>query len=307
VIDPDEHHVRSVYTQHEVTVPKPTAVNETPTIADAAADLAVTGTVTLSNPVFDIGSTTGTVTVHVNGGPNGGAVTNCASLSSPATVTKLGGFTFNDLDGISLTACNTETVKASVCTPGTPGCGWQNGQVLSYNQGVWGAPPTDVGAQLLLADFDTVYASGLIVGSPTGFTMVFTDADAVLAYQPSVGAYAPLNSSVLNPITTASGAFGGDTLALEFNVDFSDDGFLNGTAGDPFGDLTLCGLTGAQAALNGDSIRQFLGVCNTLLGGGTSVLGVGDLGTLVNDVNSSFSFGTPSTFAQQHVVSGSCP
>ncbi len=131
-------------------------------------------------------------------------------------------------------------------------------------------------------------------------------------YQPSIGPYAPLNASVLNPLSTASGAFGGDVLGLEFNVDFSDAGFLVGTSGDRFGDLTLCGLSSAQAPLNGESLRQFLAVVNTLLGGGASRRRcraglIADLGTLVDDVNSSFFAGTPSTFAQQHIVNGPCP
>ncbi len=141
VIDPDEHHVRSVTTQHDVFVPKPTAVNQSPTITDNSGDFATSGTVSVSNPVFDLGATSGTVTVQFNGGPSGGSVTNCAHLDSPNTQTKLGNFTFNDLDGIHLVACNTEAIKPSVCTPGVQGCGWLNGQVLSYNQGSWGGDP----------------------------------------------------------------------------------------------------------------------------------------------------------------------
>ena len=197
-----------------------------------------------------------------------------------------------------------------MCTPGSPGCGWQTGQLVTYGQGIWGGDPTlDAGAELLVADFDTVYAAkgALVVGSPSGFTMSFDDASSVLTYQPSIGPYGPLDGSVLDPISTASGAFGGDVLALQLNVDFTDAGLLHGTSSDRFGDLTLCGLTAVQAPLNGESIRQFLANMNTLLSGGNAVLAIGDLGTLVGDVNASFSSGTPSTFAQLHVVAGSCP
>jgi len=184
---------------------------------------------------------------------------------------------------------------------------WQVGDETTYNQGVWGAPPNNVGAELLTADFDTVYAStgGVIVGSesPGGFIMVFTDSAAVDAFLPEAGAYAPLDSSVLNPIanTTSSGAFGGDVLALEFNVDFSDAGFLPAASGIPFGDLLLEGFT-TLPQLDGLTVRQFLGDMNTLLGGGSSIVSIDDLGTIVNDLNSSFSYGTPSQFAQDHLV-----
>lgn len=180
---------------------------------------------------------------------------------------------------------------------------WQVGDETTYNQGVWGAPPNNVGAELLTAEFNTVYASegGVIVGSTSGFTMGFTDSTAVDAYEPSVGPYAPLNSNVLNPITTLSGAFGGDVLALEFNVDFSDAGFLPAASGIPFGDLLLEGFS-TLPQLDGLTVRQFLGDMNILLGGGSSIVSIDDLGTIVNDLNSSFSFGTPDQFAQDHLV-----
>jgi hypothetical protein len=181
---------------------------------------------------------------------------------------------------------------------------WQVGDETTYNQGVWGAPPDDVGALLLTADFNTVYAStGLIVGSASGFTMVFTDSAAVDAYLPEPGAYAPLDSSVLNPManTTSAGAFGGDVLALELNVDFSDAGFLPAASGIPFGNLLLEGFS-TLPQLDGLTVRQFLGDINTLLGGGSSIVSIDDLGTTVNDLNSSFSFGMPSQFSQEHLV-----
>ena len=180
---------------------------------------------------------------------------------------------------------------------------WQVGDETTYNQGVWGAPPNNVGAELLTAEFNTVYASegGVIVGSTSGFTMGFTDSTAVDAYEPSVGPYEPLNSNVLNPITTSSGAFGGDVLALEFNVDFSDAGFLPAASGIPFGDLLLEGFS-TLPQLDGLTVRQFLGDMNILLGGGSSIVSIDDLGTIVNDLNSSFSFGTPDQFAQDHLV-----
>lgn len=187
---------------------------------------------------------------------------------------------------------------------------WHVGDLTTYGQGIWGGVPgVDAGATLLVDKFDTVYAStsGVIVGSPSGFTMIFTDPQSVLTYMPAIGPYAPLNGSVLNPITTASGAFGGDVLALEFNVDFSDAGFLPGTSGLRFGDLVLTGFSTAPQ-LNGLTVRQFLGDMNTLLSGGSSIVsisdlgtGVGELGGLVPELNASFSSGTPQQFAQDHL------
>jgi hypothetical protein len=181
---------------------------------------------------------------------------------------------------------------------------WNNNDLTTYAQGSWGGDPAvDAGAALLFSKFPTVYGAtfGVTVGSSTGYTMSFTDAPSVKAYIPSVGPFAPLNGNVLNPITTSSGAFGGEVLALQFNVDFSDAGLLPGTSGLHFGDLTLANLTGNESVLNGLTVRQFLADMNILLGGGTTTIAISDLGTLPGDVNGSFSHGTVSQFAQDHL------
>jgi len=187
---------------------------------------------------------------------------------------------------------------------------WHNGDLTTYTQDNWGGHPNmDAGAALLVASYDTVYAGtfGLAtVGSISRFTMTFTDAASVLAYMPAIGPFAPLNGSVLNPISTGSGAFGGETLGLEFNVDFSDAGFLPGASGILFGDLILENFS-TQPAFNGLKVRQFLGDINTLLGGGSTVFSIADLGTTVGDINASFSAGTPSAFAQDHLVAPASP
>ena len=98
---------------------------------------------------------------------------------------------------------------------------------------------------------------------------------------------------------------GGEVLALQFNVDFADAGVTIGTAGIAFGDLTLCGL-GAPA--DGLSVRQFLALANTALGGGsTSGISVNGYVSVSQEVNTAFVLGVPITFAQEHLVAGACP
>jgi hypothetical protein len=183
---------------------------------------------------------------------------------------------------------------------------WNNGDLTTYTQSSWGGDPSvDGGAALLVGSYDTVYAGnfGLVtVGSSSVFTMTFTDADSVRTYLPSIGFFAPLNGSIMDPIATASGAFGGEVLGLELNVDFSDAALLPGTSGLRFGDLALDSFTGTLSVLNGLTVRQFLGDVNTLLGGGTAAFTIADLGGTVGGVNASFSDGTPTSFAQSHLV-----
>ena len=192
---------------------------------------------------------------------------------------------------------------------------WHNGDLTTYGQGSWGGcvatcDPSlpDPGAVLLDGSFNTVYAGtgGVIAGSESGFTMVFTDATSVRRYLPSIGAYASLNGSVVDPLSTASGSFGGEVLGLEFNVDFSDAGLLPGASGLRFGDLILANFsTGPvvnQEPFNGLTVRQFLGDVNILLSDGSTIFSIADLGTSLSDLNASFSNGTASAFAQAHLV-----
>jgi hypothetical protein len=121
---------------------------------------------------------------------------------------------------------------------------WHNGDATTYIQDDWGSTDLslDSGAVLLVASYDTVYASnfGIVsVGSTSGSTMTFTDAPSVQNYLPATGTFGHLNGSVLNPTATVSGRFGGEVLALALNIDFADAGFLVGAAGVPFGDLLL--------------------------------------------------------------------
>jgi hypothetical protein len=292
VIDPDEAHVRSVPARLGLAVPAQTGA---PTLSDALADITSTGTVTLSNASFNLGATTGTVSIHYDPGTDGGDVTNCAHLTG-------GG-------GLDLQACNTQSVTGTGggggCTDGAPGCGWTNGDVTTFTQQAWDGDVSIAPANVLLANqFANVYPSGLVevgISGTAGFSMIFTDVPAILAYLPQTGAPAALTADLLDPTSSSSGAFGAEVLALKVNVDFGDAGLMGSFT---FGNLTICGVSDA---VNGQSVRQFEATANTLLGGGTASLSIADASTLANELNGSFFNGTPSSFAQQHLVNGACP
>ena len=111
--------------------------------------------------------------------------------------------------------------------------------------------------------------------------------------------------STLRPVNTA-----GDVLVLQLDVDYADAGLLTANSSLKLGDLTICGITG-ETGLNGGSVRNLLTIDNALLGGGSSGgFAAGDIGALdeiTQDVAGAFDGGTPSSWAQQHLVVGACP
>lgn len=306
-IDADEARVRSVPTRLGLTVPSTQQGNIAVVLTDTINDIETTGTVTITSSSFNLGATTGTVTVGYNPGASGGTITNCAHLDSASTTTSVGAFTFPTVNGVDLDACDTQTIAGpGPCTPGVGTCGWVTGSVLTSTQLAWGNPfatnPT------LFGGYDTVYGTGVVevgIEGSTGFSMAFTLPLAVTDYLPATGLPAPLNADLVNPTTSASGVLGGEVLALQLNVDFSDAGLLSGTSSVDFGDLTLCGI---GAPVDGISVRDFLALANTALGGGsTSGISLNAYVAILEELNSSFTLGAPSLFAQQSLRIGACP
>lgn len=140
--------------------------------------------------------------------------------------------------------------------------------------------------------------------------MAFQSASNVLAYLPAVGLIGPLPGDVIDPSTTTSGAFGGEIVALALNIDFSDAGYLPGAASVGFGDLLLAEFTNDLALLNGLTLRQFLEEGNSLLGGGSSAIGLSSYNGVVQRINAAFEDGSTadetyppavSVWAQEHL------
>jgi len=179
---------------------------------------------------------------------------------------------------------------------------WQNGQVITYTQNEWSS--TTGQASVVQAHYDSIYAAtnGLfVVGTASGFSMIFDSSTALLSYIPAIGTVGPLNSNLLDPTTSSSGAFGGEVVGLKLNIDFSDAGVTLGTSGIPFGNLILTNFSGTLSNLDGLTVRQFLGDLNTLLGGGSSIDSIPDLYPISQNLNGSFDGGVVSTFAQDHL------
>ncbi|MEX2151435.1 MAG: hypothetical protein WD793_14575 [Steroidobacteraceae bacterium] len=135
-IDADEGRVRSVSARLGLKIPAAVNGNTAVTLTDTLDDITATGDVTFSNVAINLAATSGTVTATVDGGANGGSITNCAHLTSPDQTVTSGGYTFPIVDGIDLQACSTVNVAGTPpnCTPGAPGCGWATGEMTTGTQ-----------------------------------------------------------------------------------------------------------------------------------------------------------------------------
>ncbi|MFT3696247.1 MAG: hypothetical protein QM831_24115 [Kofleriaceae bacterium] len=326
IIDADEHKVKSLIALQTKSVPAQQVGNTSLALSDAVSDIATQGTVTFTNPVISLGTTTGTVKVNYDAGTDGGSITNCAhGTGAPTISTTVGGrFTFIEVPQLLLTTCTTAPIAHPTCTPGAPGCGWKDGDMESYGQNNWGekdpisGAPATHSAQLLVANYDTVYAATagiMTLGIPLaqgGKQLRFSNADpsrdGLFVYLPQFNAPAALNANLDDPEVTSAGIYGGQVAALQLNIDFNNAGLLGGTAAVRYQDVRLCGLTGGVAGLNGSTISQLRDVVNTSLGGGSTPYTITDLSSLLTSVCEAFQNKDVSTFAQDHLVNApACP
>lgn len=296
VIDTDEAKVRSVPCRSSFTVPVLERSNSSVVLSDTASNITTTGSVVFSDFTTDIGgglgyetltnSATRTVSIHFTEGPSGGSVTNCAHL-----------------DAYPTPSCNQPVMIEKCDTQLLDGDSFGDGDYCSVTQGGWGGSPNGNNPAALLAyNFSTVYPSGVEVGIPGtgGYSMKFNLASTVSRYLPAGGPAAALNADLINPLTTSSGVFGGQVLALELNVDMNRPGVLYGTRGSIAGLV----LHDTGTALDGQTIQQVLAMANTLLGGGTLSNGVTIpiMQEIVTDLNEAFDGCNPSAWAQEHLT-----
>ena len=309
IIDADEAWIQSVAARTITNVPAQQPSNSMVTLSDSEQDITTTGTVTFSNPVITINGTQAFVVVNYDGGASGGTITNCAHLTGTGSSTTVLGDTFTNLTAIDLTACSTITVGPHACSPGAPGCGWEDGDMVTYNQDNWGTVGTTA-SNLLMNFFDVVYPLGGVeigLSGAAGNSAFFTSAQTVLGYQPANGLPGALDNDLLDPTSTSSGVFGGYVLALELNIRFSDAGHLSGSAALRVGDLRVCGLTDTPG-LNNLTVREILAAANQALGGGATTYTIDQLSALTENLTNAFESGAVNLFAQAHLFdTTSCP
>jgi uncharacterized repeat protein (TIGR01451 family) len=195
--------------------------------------------------------------------------------------------------------------------PGTSGCAWGIGDVVTYGQVAWASGPV---AALLLQDHygDVYYPPNpfeLRIGAPaaTNFNLSFDGADGVQSYLPTSGPPGVLTGTMVDPAhaENGEGVFGGDVAGLQLDIDFSDAGWLPNGTGLDFADLTVCNLTDLPA-LNGMTVRQVAALANQVLGGLVSTYTPAQIDPLVSQLSVAFTYGEV-TDVSAHLFNGACP
>lgn len=157
----------------------------------------------------------------------------------------------------------------------------------TQSQGGWGSPASSGPGALLESHFSAVFGgAGVTVGGNR--TLRFTSASAVRAFLPQGGKAGALRKSETNPTKkTDAGVFGGQVLALQLSVSFSNAGVTRSGLG---------GLRVTSGKLAGWTVFQVLALANAVLGGNNDALPGGvslnDLNTVVDLINNNYVDGT---------------
>jgi len=227
------------------------------------------------------------------------------------TVTRT--FTINATDGCGNTSTNqtvayswiVDTTAPTVMCP--PDITITNDILpyCTYTPGDYGGPCNGSNAPSILTNcFKKVYGGGYVqcgITNSPGYCLKFTSCTNVQKFIPCGGSPGCLKASYSNPTNCEAGSFAGQVLCLKLNVDFGDAKSVTGFPAG-CGDLVLNDPT---CPLNGQSIRQILGLCQTALGGGNiSTCGctLSNLSIICSNLNQAFENCVPSPWCSGHVV-----
>jgi hypothetical protein len=217
------------------------------------------------------------------------ATDECGNLSAPATVV----YTWTADTTPPVITCPADITLTNIAVP-----------YCTYAPGDYGAPCNGTNASWILTNcFAKVYTNGWLQCGLTnaGYCLKFTNCGYVQKFAPCGGNPGCLTANHNNPTNCEAGVFAAQTLCLKLNVDFGDCKSVTGFPAG-CGDLVLNDCT---SPLNGCSVRQILGICQTALGGGNvSSYGctISNLSLTCSNLNLAYENCTPSSWCQSHLV-----
>lgn len=175
-----------------------------------------------------------------------------------------------------LAACNLAKADNSVC---------DLSGFVTYTQGGWGSTAHGHNPGTVRdAYFSQVFSGGLTVGG--GYTMKFTSSQAIKSYLQGGGTPDRLTHNYTNPVSSESGTFGVQMVALTLNVGFDEAGKIGSNA-TQLKDLLI--LSGKFA---GKTVSEFLAIANKALGGEASGYTFSELNDAAAKINENFDNGT---------------
>ena len=149
---------------------------------------------------------------------------------------------------------------------------------ITFTQGGWGSPSNSTPGKIRDLYFNSVFPSGMTVGS--NYKITFTSATAIKNYLPDGGTPSVLTQNYTNPTSDIS-VLAGQITALKLNVYYSAAGYL-GTNSTPLGNLII--VSGPFANY---SVNQFLNFAEQVLGGGNlngfTLSEINDAATAINE------------------------
>jgi len=259
-----------------------------PTIASVAAQVVATNVCPLQGTNVSVVDTT-----------NGCAVTStftitatdeCGNVSKSSTV---------------IYTWTVDTTPPMVTCPPAFSLGSSNVPYCTYTPGDYGAPCNGTNAAGIFTNcFKLVYTNGWVqcgLTNGAGYGLKFTTCTNVQKFVSCGGTPGCLKTNYTNPTNCEAGVFAAQTLCLNLNVNFSDAKCVPGIPAG-CGDLVLNDCT---SPLNGWSVRQILGLCNTALGGGnisSSGCTISNLSLTCSNLNQSFENCSPSPWCQGHLI-----
>jgi len=183
--------------------------------------------------------------------------------------------------GSNYTGSNSATASTS-CQTGS-GCPHHTYTCNGWNASGCNGNP----GALLQQNFNKCYSNGSVsIGGYGGYSLTFTNANAVGNFVLQGGSPWTLGSSATNPASSSAGVFAGDVLALRLNIDFSNAGITE--AG--FANRVV-----TSGPLQGYTVAQVMTLANQVLSGQWWDLPwgmqVSDLDNVVSTINSNYENG----------------
>lgn len=196
-----------------------------------------------------------------------------------ADFTGVDSFTYKANNGTADSNVATVTITVTAASTG--------GKFTTYTQGGWGSKPNGHNPGGLLKDnFARVYPAGFVmIGSATAKYLKFTSAGAISKFLPEGGPSKVLSASAVDPKDCSCGTIGGQLLALQLNVDFSQAGITQPGLG---------ALKVKSGKLAGYTVNQVLALANAVVGGTGALpagVSISDLNHVMDAINRNFDDG----------------